>query len=587
MQRSSRWASGSQAPEELPQYSGLLCRDEYTLELAEPPDMQTLTRQLRQPLLLITAVSVIGLLIARQIGLTGLNRRDLHQYNAFSFLYHQHEPLFFGLFIALSVIAYLLLRRVSEVSSKWLRRVRLPQNQGSVLSVALLVSVISGLGTHWVFHSYPVCVDEFMADYQAEIFASGKVHAQIDPAWQQLAIPLTPTFAIFNAERNTWISAYLPVYAAIRASFSKIGIRSLTNAVLAGLSILALAGIVRKLWPGEESFPLIASLMLATSSQFLLMSMTAFSMPAHLYLNLVWLWLYTRDGRWSWLAAPWIGVLAMGLHNPAVHGLFVLPFLIRIAVAKQLAKTVYFGSVYTLGCVLWIAWMRYVSNGVASGGGELTLSDLFVLPGLTQALIQMMNLSLMVSWQSYALVFLVLVALTTTQKWSPFERDLLWSCLITFLFYTFFRTSQSNGWGYRYAYSILGNLALLSLVGWQGLKMQVGAAKSSVLLVGSLAIALFVQLPVRSLQAERFVRPYYLSYGYIKSLPVSFVLLDANTVWSAMDFMRNDPFLQTTPKLIFSKRTTPQHIEQLKGLGSIQKVSGEALSSFGLPHVSM
>src|SRR6185503_10974472 len=194
-----------------------------------------------------------------------------------------------------------------------------------------------------------------------------------------------------------------------RAIFLILGIRSLTNAALAGLSILALAGITKKLWPREESFPLIACLLLATSAQFLLMSMTAFAMPAHLCMNLVWLWFYTRNDRWSCLATPWIGALAMGLHNPVVHGLFVLPFLIRIVRAKQWPRTLYFGCVYTLGCSAWLTWMLYVSNGVLSAGGEPTLSSVFVLPGLAQVLIQIMNLSLMVSWQSYALVFLVLV----------------------------------------------------------------------------------------------------------------------------------------------------------------------------------
>ena len=70
--------------------------------------MRTLTPPLRQSLLLITAISVVGLLIARQIGLTGLNQREVHQYNAFTFLYYEHEPVFFGLFIALSVLGYLL-----------------------------------------------------------------------------------------------------------------------------------------------------------------------------------------------------------------------------------------------------------------------------------------------------------------------------------------------------------------------------------------------------------------------------------------------------------------------------------------------
>jgi len=308
-------------------------------------------------------------------------------------------------------------------------------------------------------------------------------------------------------------------------------------------------------------------------------------MPAHLYLNLVWLWLYTRNDRWSCLATPWIGVLAMGLHNPVVHGLFVLPFLIRIVLGKQWPKAFYFASVYSLGCGAWLAWMAYVNSGVASGGGEPSFSSMFVLPGWTQALFQIMNLSLMVSWQSYALVFLVLVAATTRKTRTPFERDLIWSCLITFLFYSFFRTSQVNGWGYRYAFSILGNLVLLSLVGWQELRMQVGTRRSSIILGSSLAIALFVQLPIRSLQAERFVRPQYASFQYIMSLPASFVLVDAKTIWPAADLMRNDPFLRTTPKLLFSSRTTPQHLEILKKLGGVQEIGGETLVQFGLPVV--
>jgi hypothetical protein len=324
---------------------------------------------------------------------------------------------------------------------------------------------------------------------------------------------------------------------------------------------------------------------MATSSQFLLMSMTAFSMPAHLCLNLVWLWLYTRDKSWCWLTAPWIGVLAMGLHNPAVHGLFVLPFLIRIAFAKQLRKTLYFASVYALGCAVWIGWMVFVSNGVVSGGGEPAMSSLFGWPALTQIVIQMMNLSLMVSWQSYALVLLVLVAVTTRKKRTPVEQDLIWSCLVTFFFYIFFRNAQTNGWGYRYIYSVLGNFVLLSLFGWQEIKTLVGAGKSLIALVGSLAIAVLVQLPLRCIQAERFVRPYYVSFQYMKSLPVSFVLLDATTVWSAVDLTRNDPFLRTTPKVVFSKRTTPKHLDMLKGHGDVQEVGGETLMRFGLPEV--
>ena len=62
--------------------------------------------------------------------------------------------------------------------------------------------------------------------------------------------------------------------------------------------------------------------------------------------------------------------------------------------------------------------------------------------------------------------------------------------------------------------------------------------------------------------------------------------LDATTVWSAIDLTRNDPFLPTTPKVVFSKRTTPRHLEMLKKLGSVQEIDGETLVQFGLPLVN-
>ena len=83
--------------------------------------MRTLSAPVRQSLLLITAISIIGLLIVRQIGLTGVDRRDLYQYNTFSFLYHAHEPVFFWIFIALSVLAYLLLCQMPDTALRWPR----------------------------------------------------------------------------------------------------------------------------------------------------------------------------------------------------------------------------------------------------------------------------------------------------------------------------------------------------------------------------------------------------------------------------------------------------------------------------------
>ena len=67
----------------------------------------------------------------------------------------------------------------------------------------------------------------------------------------------------------------------------------MTNADFAANSHLAIAALTRKLLgltnrTRQFSLPPL----LAGSPQFLIMAMTSYAMPAHLALNLVWLWLY-------------------------------------------------------------------------------------------------------------------------------------------------------------------------------------------------------------------------------------------------------------------------------------------------------
>ncbi|WP_332699641.1 hypothetical protein, partial [Halalkalibacter lacteus] len=92
------------------------------------------------------------------------------------------------------------------------------------------------------------------------------------------------------------------------------------------LSVVLLAAIARRLWPDEGLRPWMALAFLVTSSEVLMTSGTGYSMPAHLALNLLWLWLYQRGDARSWGLALAVGVLALGLHNPMPHALFVARF---------------------------------------------------------------------------------------------------------------------------------------------------------------------------------------------------------------------------------------------------------------------
>ena len=60
-------------------------------------------------------------------------------------------------------------------------------------------------------------------------------------------------------------------------------------------------------------------MLLASSPQFLITSMTSYAMSAYLALNLLWLWLFLRDTPRAHLAAMTVGFAACGLHQLIFH----------------------------------------------------------------------------------------------------------------------------------------------------------------------------------------------------------------------------------------------------------------------------
>ena len=130
---------------------------------------------------------------------------------------------------------------------------------------------------------------------------AGKIKALLPPELREFGKALTPIFAIFDPQEGTWISAYLPIYAGLRTGFLALGVESLTGPVLAGLSLVLIAAVARRLWPQESLAPLVAVVLLASSTQFLITSMTSYAYPAHLCFNLAWLYFYCRgDLRVTW-----------------------------------------------------------------------------------------------------------------------------------------------------------------------------------------------------------------------------------------------------------------------------------------------
>jgi hypothetical protein len=530
---------------------------------------------------IITAILIAGALAASLIHTAGMDSTDRARINVFYHLYTSSEPVHFLLLIVLTFLSFILVRfdcSQTGILFSW---------QGCNSSLFLIavfgVFIVSLAGRYLVFHNFPLCMDEYLAVFQAEIFTRGQIHAVILEPWWEFAKALSPLFTRYDPDQHTWISAYLPVYSASLAGLSLLKLEGIANPLFGAMGALALAGVARNVWPASKTHQLISVLMLVTSSQFLLNSMTYYSLPAHLCLSLIWLWLYTREDRLGMLLTPWVGSLAIGLHQPIVHALFVLPFLVRLARTRRWPITLYFVMVYSLACLGWWYWMTFIRTGIdPERTQQLPLSSFFSLPGFLQGINQIMYVSMLVSWQSLAMTVLLLLAIKNWTSLTPLLKDLAISCALTFGFYIFFRLDQGHGWGYRYCYAVLGNLALLAAAGWRQLEISLSGSRAWNFMLFSSAVALCIQFPTRCLQVESFVRPFARSMSFLSSIEKPFVVLDDRDVWYSWDLVRNDPFLRSNPKIFFADRLTVDQSNRLARLGEIYRVRPEDLTRFGM-----
>jgi hypothetical protein len=142
------------------------------------------------------------------------------------------------------------------------------------------------------------------------------------------------------------------------------------------------------------------------------------------------------------------------------------------------------------------------------------------------------------------------------------ERDLMAGIVLTFAFYFLFPQNQGHGWGYRYFYSVLGSASLVAASATVALAGPTGALVRRLVTASSVA-ALVVQLPLRLIQAERFVRPYAATVDYIASRPADVVIVDPRSAYYGRDLVRNDPFLKARPVTMNLGALYPADVEKL------------------------
>jgi hypothetical protein len=457
-----------------------------------------------------------------------------------------------------------------------------------VLGLALLCGVIGWAGGVWVYDGYALSMDEVMARFGATIIGHGQFAAPLDPAWRAYADALSPRFLITGESRAWWTSGYLPVNSAFQALGAAANVRALVNPLLAAVSVVAVFGVGRRLWPDRPNMALGAAILLATSSQLLVTSMTSYAMTAHLALNLVWLWLFLRGDRPGCLGALAVGFLACGLHQLAFHPLFVAPFILQLWLDRRWRLA----AVYTLGygviCLFWMDYWRLLAAvlphapaGVAqaqagaygAAGGYwaqvVGLVRSFTLDGVN---LMACNLIRFVTWQNLLVAPLVVLGAGAAVRAGGVMRSLLLGLLLTVVVVLVVEPYQGHGWGYRYLHGLLGSACLLAAWTWtrfaDGLTAEARPG-ARLAFVAMAAISLLLLFPIRAWQTHAFVHPYATAHAAIERAKTPFVIVDDTGTWFGVDLVRNDPYLRNRPIVLYLEGLTDAQLRAVCARGAI------------------
>jgi hypothetical protein len=551
--------------------------------------------RLRPPLfgLLLGAWVLIVAGLGVTIWLTDSLHRDIWTVEAF-FFWRQDIPV---LVFVLAATAALGLAPVS-----WLARLSWPTRlTGRRVVIALAaVTLVAGVAGVWlVFDGYYFSLDEFLANFDAKIFASGRLVAPIAPAWRPYVGAMQPMYML-PLPSSVWASSYLPVNAAMRALGRLVHSESLVNPLLSAFSVVAVWGVGRRLWPERPDLALIAAALLGTSSQLIVMAMTAYAMPAHLAFNLAWLWLFLRGGKFGHGGAIAVGFLATGIHQLAFHPLFVAPFILRLLFHRQWGLTALYVVAYAAIGLFWLEWWPIATglSGVSAGDTGSTGADFFmdriddVLDSAGYDNLGVMGEMLMrfVTWQNFLIAPLALIGAAMAIWNRGPVRALVLGVALTLIVMGIATPTQTHGWGYRYMHGLLGSVCLSAAWAWSKLTDMLPAERRRAAggaLVLACAISLLVVTPVRAWQAWRYVAPFAAANAAIQSARADVVVVDHNSyvLFDMGTLTRNDPFLAHRPQVMALVEMNEPMVRQLCATHSVAVFNGQSAQAWGLDTV--
>jgi hypothetical protein len=276
-------------------------------------------------------------------------------------------------------------------------------------------------------------------------------------------------------------------------------------------------------------------------------------MPAHLALNLSWLWLFLRRTRRSDLAALVVGFVATGLHQPLMHPMFVAPFLVLLLVDRRWDRAALYVTGYAAIGVFWLWWPGWTWTLVQASPDALRPAGVDYITRLTTTLRDrdpmgipnmVANFLRFIAWQHLLLVPLMLIGARQSPR-HPMIVALAGGMILTTTVMALAMPYQGHGFGYRYLHGLIGNGILLAIYGWHTLGSQLGRWRT--LLLRTTAAGILVLMPLQAWMAHGFYASTAQVSDRIGRIDADYAVIGRKDVPSAADLVINPPLLERRP----------------------------------------
>ena len=421
-------------------------------------------------------------------------------------------------------------------------------------------------GSVFVYQSYPISMDEYLAVFQGEAFAAGKRTGVFPPELLDQLIPRSFQNYFFTVARATGeVSAtYWPGFALLLAPFAALGVPWMVNPAIGALTLPALHRLTEVATGSREAAGWALAIALA-SPVFVVMSISYYAMPAHLLCNLLYALLLLRPTVPRALLAGLIGSLALTLHNPIPHLLFSIGFLVWLCTRPGAAALIaaLIAGYLPLSVLLGLGWHGHLpeSWSAAAPAGPPTaaapktslidvignqLRSVMTLPNGRIVMARLSGLTKVWTWGAACLLVLAGLGLWAARG-RVSVRLLAVALATTFFGYFLVPFDQGHGWGYRYIHSawfVLPLLAAIPLAGIDGPRDE-GLRRMA---AWTVVLSALVATGLRLVQVDAFIT------SHRAQVPPLAVRADANrpqvvfvnvrTGFYTLDMVQNDPFLR-------------------------------------------